>query len=171
MAGGRKVVNVSAVSGRTSGSFGRQAARGANGGSCSLRKTSVAPCPCPCLPTSPSPPSPEIPSQTRKILRIFRHRIISLGGFQNFRNISEARISHDSPERLVTERSLSDRGVSVLAAGEGSLRIVQVEEAEMIEADGGVEFVDHLVEAITDVVAGGEDMAGVEADADPGTLL
>src|SRR5258705_13422148 len=58
--------------------------------------------------------------------------------------------------------------MSIDARAERLLRVVQVKRADVFDADEALHLVDHPLPAVAraDVVAGGEDVAGVDADVD-----
>ena len=73
-----------------------------------------------------------------------------------------------SPERLEADASVADVLVTIDAAAARPLRVVAVKHLEPIEADDPIELLERIAIARLgrDVVARGDEMAGVEADAD-----
>src|SRR5216683_7557837 len=69
---------------------------------------------------------------------------------------------------LAPEDSVPDVLVAVAVRAERSLRVVHVQSAQPVEPDRLVELVEHAVQllALGDVVAGDEEVARVEADAE-----
>src|SRR5262249_1500037 len=100
-------------------------------------------------------------------------QILSLRRLQTHRQPPEAPVVQDQPERLDAELSLADVVVAVDARAQLFLRIVQMERREALDADELVEFLEHRRVALlgAEIVAGGERVLGVEADAEPFALL
>src|ERR1043165_5684496 len=87
---------------------------------------------------------------------------------EQLRDAPEARVGDDGAEGLRADASLADVLVAVDARAERLLRVVEGERADFADADVRVDLVDDALPsaARADVVAGGEDVAGVDADAD-----
>src|SRR5205814_10449831 len=88
---------------------------------------------------------------------------------EQHRQIAEAAIVHEASERLEPEAPVADVLVAIDAAAERPLRVVQVKHLQPIEADQPLELLEgrRVAAGRADLVAGGEQMARVEADADP----
>ena len=93
---------------------------------------------------------------------------VELRRLEQHRQPREPRIVQQPPERLEPEASLADVLVPIDAAAARLLRVVQVEHLDPVEADDAIELVERRVVALVgaDVVAGGQQVAGIEADAD-----
>src|ERR1051326_7252953 len=80
----------------------------------------------------------------------------------------EARVVEDEAEGVDADFSLADVLMPVDARAERLLRVVEVERADLADAGVAVDLVDDALPSVAraDVVAGGEDVAGVDADAD-----
>ena len=91
------------------------------------------------------------------------------GGFEEEGAVgaAEARMIQDAREGLLADVAAADVLVAVEAGGEGGFRIVDVDYADVFEADRGVGFIEGAVEAFggADFEAGGQEMGCVEADA------
>ena len=96
-----------------------------------------------------------------------------VGGFQNQRNVVEARIGHDEVEHRHSQFAFVERGMAVDPTAETLLRAIQVHGAQKAKTDRAVEFGEGLLAPLRcpQVVAGRQCMAGVEADADPASLV
>lgn len=80
---------------------------------------------------------------------------------------------HQEAEALFSDLPLADAGVPVDARAKLFHRIVDVEGVEVLEADDPVEFLERLFPLFrgSDIVACGEDVAGVDADADRNFMM
>ena len=85
------------------------------------------------------------------------------------REALEARLRQEGHAALVAELALADVRVAVAVGAERRLRVVQVQRAEPVEADDGVGALERVLQARhrADVVAGREQVAGVEAEPEP----
>ncbi len=79
---------------------------------------------------------------------------------------AQSRMIQDSPEGFAPDVPAADVLVAIDVGGEGSLGIVHVDDADVIEAEGGVCLIEGAFQAFgrADVEAGGEEMRGVETD-------
>src|SRR5262249_36358322 len=84
-------------------------------------------------------------------------------------NVREARVVEQETERLQTDPALADVLVAVEVAAELPLRIVEVEGSDLADADRAGERCEGLLVSggRAQVVPRREDMARIEADADP----
>src|SRR3954470_9636120 len=84
-------------------------------------------------------------------------------------NLPESLVVHEVAERECPDGALADVGVTVDTRSERLHRIIEVEGADGPDPENPVElFESGLIAALRgDVVARGEDVAGVEADRDP----
>src|ERR1041385_383465 len=87
---------------------------------------------------------------------------------QHFGDAAETRVVDDVREGVAADGALADVLVAVDARAEGLLRVVEVKRADVLDADVALHLVDQPLPAVAcaDVVARGEDVAGVDADAD-----
>ncbi len=83
---------------------------------------------------------------------------------------AQPRMIQDSPEGFAPDVAAADVLVTIDVRGEGSLGVVHMDDADVIEAEGGVCFIEGARQAFgrADVEAGGEEMRGVETDAGSG---
>src|SRR2546421_4583002 len=93
---------------------------------------------------------------------------VGAGNLEESRQLLQLRMREENAEPL-TEQALADVVVPVAVRPERGLRVVHMQRPEPLEADALVDLGEHAVELLTlrDVVAGGVEMAGVEADAEP----
>ena len=93
---------------------------------------------------------------------------IELGGFEQHRQRGEPRVVDNPPEGLEPEPAFANVLVTIDAAAAGFLRVVHVKRLQSRKPDDPAEGVERLAIAIfrTDVVSRGQQVAGVEADAD-----
>ena len=89
-------------------------------------------------------------------------------GFDQDRQPGKATVVQDPAERLFAEAAASDVLVAIDAAAARLLRVVPVKHLQPVEPDDALEGVERLAisRLADDVVAGGDEVAGVEADAD-----
>jgi hypothetical protein len=89
-----------------------------------------------------------------------------LGGFEDHGEVVEAGVGHDALEGVERDLAEADVLVSVGAAVARGFGIVEVPDAELMDVEEGFEFLEGLVEALRggEVVTGGEEVCGVEAD-------
>lgn len=94
--------------------------------------------------------------------------VLGLGGFEAGGVIAEAGVVDDVPEGGAPEFALADAGVAVDAGAEGGGGVIQVEGEDLVEADRGLDFFEGLFPAGggTEVIAGGEAVGGIEAEAE-----
>ncbi len=87
---------------------------------------------------------------------------------QQFGQAGEAGVVEEHAEGFQADLSLTDVLVPVDTRAERLLRVVEVEGTDVIEADEALDLSRQPLVAVTgpDVVAGGKDVAGVDADAD-----
>jgi hypothetical protein len=80
---------------------------------------------------------------------------------------AQAGMVEDAAEGFATDVAAANVLVSIDAGGERGLGVVDVEHANVFEAEGGLGFVEGALEALrrTNFEAGGEEMSGVETDA------
>ena len=71
----------------------------------------------------------------------------------------------DVDEGLFSQAPLADGFMAVLEGGERRHAVVQVDGVQAFQAQHGVELFQHGVQAVDDVVPGGINVAGVQADA------
>jgi hypothetical protein len=91
--------------------------------------------------------------------------VFFLGGFQDLGDVLPALVADDGFETFEADRAFADVVVAVYSAAEFLLGIVEVEDLDAIKADGGFDLLDELgVFSAAKVVAGGEEVGGVEAD-------
>lgn len=93
---------------------------------------------------------------------------LALGGFEIHWEVAESPVAQEQAEGLEAEVTAADVGVAIDAAAEGFFRVVEVQGAELLEADGAVELAEGVavVAGGVEAVSGGEDVAGVDADAE-----
>src|SRR5205807_1779140 len=86
---------------------------------------------------------------------------------QHLRDAAEARVVEDKGERIAADGPFADVLVAVDARAERFLRVIEMKRADLLDADVALHLVDHPLPALAraDVVTGGEDVAGVDADA------
>src|SRR3954454_23710086 len=94
---------------------------------------------------------------------------VRAGRLEHAGELCKARLAHPRRGALLAELARADVGVAVAVRPEGSSRVVEVQRAEAVEADLGVEVVEDACEASRrgDVVARGVQVAGVEAAPEP----
>ena len=87
--------------------------------------------------------------------------------------IGKPGIGKQPPERFETDESFADMLVPIDSTAARLLRVVAMEDVEPIEADDALERLERVVVAgrVSDVVSGCEQVAGIEADADPGRAI
>src|SRR5437870_125454 len=87
---------------------------------------------------------------------------------QQLRDAPEACVVDDEAERLDADLSIADVLVPVDVRAKRLLRVVEVERADPGDSDVPLDLFGRALPAAAraDVVAGGEDVAGVDADAD-----
>jgi len=75
----------------------------------------------------------------------------------------------EEDRQLVADQAVADVVVPVAVRAERRLRVVHVQATQTVEPDLAVELLDHGVQLgrLRHVVAGGEQVARVEADAQP----
>ena len=91
------------------------------------------------------------------------------GALEDARQTVEARLGQKRRAALHAQLALAERGVAVAVRAERGDRVVDVQRAQPVEPDHAVELVEHLAQALggADVVAAGEQVAGVEARSEP----
>lgn len=91
----------------------------------------------------------------------------TFGGFEDEGATADAPVGQETAEGGFAQLALADVVVAVEAAVEIGFGIVGVDNAETVQADGFVEQSDGVSVTVVgaEIVAGGEDVAGVEADA------
>jgi hypothetical protein len=84
------------------------------------------------------------------------------------RQSRKARVVDDPSERFEAEAALADVLVTVDTASAWFLRVIRVECAQPVESYDAIEALEGIEVAGLrgDVISGGDEMAGVEADAD-----
>ena len=92
---------------------------------------------------------------------------VGVGGFEDEGDVVEAGVGHEHFEEGFADGAEAERFVAVNVGAEAFFAVVEVHGAEVLQADGLVEVLPHPVVAVggREVVAGGEGMAGVDADA------
>jgi hypothetical protein len=90
-----------------------------------------------------------------------------LGRFQQLGDSAESLVVEQKPEGVQAELAIANVFMAVDARPEGFLRVVQMKEANVPSSDVAFERIDAVLVrvACTKVVAGCEDVACVEADA------
>ena len=85
----------------------------------------------------------------------------------------EARLVHHVPECAEAEKAGAYVGMEVAVAVQGGFAVVEVQGFEEAQADDAVELLEGGAEGGggTEVISGGENVAGVEADADAGLVV
>src|SRR5207244_950841 len=86
----------------------------------------------------------------------------------HLRDPPEAWIVDHEGEGVAADLPFADVLVAVDARAERLLRVVEMKRADVLHADEALHLVDHSLPAVVrpDIVAGGEDVAGIDADAD-----
>ena len=97
----------------------------------------------------------------------------ALGRFEIHREFCEAAIVQEISEGVDAEVSLADVLVAIDSGGEGLFAIVQMKRAQMVQTDDAIELLERLGEFAfrAERVAGGEEMAGVEANSQSRGIL
>ena len=97
-----------------------------------------------------------------------RLRLDRLRRLEQFRDAREARVVEKRGGTLEADLPFADVLVAVDARAERLLRVVEVKRADVVDADVPLHLVDRALVAVAraDLVAGREDVAGVDADAD-----
>ena len=115
----------------------------------------------------------------RSVLRFFviapidpnraRRAGVFLRCLEQHRQILKSSIVHQTPECLDADEPFTDVRMAIDPAGERLLRVVEMKDLEPFEADLPIEQIERRRVSIgrCDVVAGGQQMTGVEADAQP----
>src|ERR1051326_1373906 len=106
--------------------------------------------------------------QHRQILAIHFADAIELLAFrrlENLRHLAKARVVHDKSKRRKAEMPLADVRMPIDTRAERSLRVVDVNRDNLLDAEYAIEFVHRLPIASlsADVITGREKMAGIEA--------
>ena len=93
----------------------------------------------------------------------------SPGGLQDAGQILEGRGGEEGRAAALAQLPLPDVGVAVAARAEGALRVVEVQRAQPLQADLRGDLLQQRVHARgrADVIAGGEQVAGVQAHPQP----
>lgn len=88
------------------------------------------------------------------------------GGFDDDRGVGESGVVNEAPECGFADFAFAEVVVAVDAGAEGFFAIVAMDDFNAVAADQAVEFGEGGFVSFfgADVVAGGEDVAGVEAD-------
>lgn len=89
-----------------------------------------------------------------------------LRGLDHHRHVEPAGIAHEEAESVQADFALADVGVAVDGGAEIGDAIIDVPAEDAVGADRVFERGHHAVVVADDVVAGGEEMAAVETDAD-----
>src|SRR5207253_639072 len=92
-----------------------------------------------------------------------------LGGLDHLRNLDEPGIVQEPTERGEAEEAVTDMLVTIEAGAQAGTRVVEMEGEDSSESDVGGDLVDDAVPRAlaADVITRGEEMAGVDADAEP----
>src|SRR3954451_17049993 len=87
---------------------------------------------------------------------------------QQFRDAAEALVVQQESKGLDTDLSVADVLMPVDARAERLLRIVEMKRADVFDSDVRFERIDRplVIVAIAKLVSRGEDVAGIETDAD-----
>lgn len=95
------------------------------------------------------------------------------GRLEHHGHAREAVVVHDAVEGAQAQEAGADVGVEVAVGAEGGLAVVEVESPEVLVADDFVERAHGGLEGLgrAEVVAGGEGVARVDADADPADVV
>ena len=90
-------------------------------------------------------------------------------GLDQRRQPIESRFGEKDAEATLPDLALTEVRVMITVSPERGLGVVQVEARKAIEAHLGIELIDHLSErrGRANLEPGGEQVAGVETDADP----
>ena len=91
------------------------------------------------------------------------------GALEHVRHALEARLGQERGHPALADLAVAEVHVAVAVRAERVHRVVAVQRAEPVEPDDAVELVEHLGQVVrgADVVARGEQVAGVQADAEP----
>src|SRR5882672_11885858 len=98
---------------------------------------------------------------------VVTHGIVALRRLDNLNHRREARVLHDAPERLRSDRAFADPLVAVEMRPGLALGVVEVQALEMREPDLLVEPLPHLLQRRGYIIPGGVQMRGVEAEPHP----
>src|SRR5690349_17604080 len=81
----------------------------------------------------------------------------------------EARLAQESADALPPDLPLAEGNVAIAVRAALVPGVVHVEQLELLQPDLGVDLVDERADAVgrLDVVAGGPQVAGVDAEAEP----
>ncbi len=71
---------------------------------------------------------------------------------------------HDAPEGVESDMAFADLLVPVLVRGKRVHRVVDVNRAETIQSDDPVEFGEHVVQTVDDIITAVPDVTGVKTD-------
>src|SRR5581483_2863124 len=107
--------------------------------------------------------------ELRHLADVLERRRLSLhaGSLEHARKPLEPRLGAEHRAPRLAELAGAERRVAVAVGAQVADRVVDVKRAEPIAADDRVELVDRRVQLLggRDLVPGGVEMAGVEADA------
>jgi len=91
--------------------------------------------------------------------------VFFLGGFEDLGDALPAFVADDGFEAFEADVAAADVVVAIDSAAEFFFRVVEVEDLDAVDADGGFDFLDELgVFSAAKIVAGGEEMCSVETD-------
>src|SRR5574337_1245592 len=95
--------------------------------------------------------------------------IAPLRSFDNHRNPAQARIGDQAAKRREADRPLADVLMTVHTAPQFPLAVIEVNDLERGDAHNLVEQIQHRMMGVRrpDIVAGREQMTGIQADAGP----
>src|SRR5271166_685163 len=105
--------------------------------------------------------------QQRHVFHVFEH-LLPLRSLEHLRDFAEARLAHDVAERIEADLPLADVLVPVHARIERRFRIVQMQGRQPVASDEMIKACEYPLDADRggDVVAAGEEMRSIEADAE-----
>src|SRR4051812_24136306 len=92
---------------------------------------------------------------------------VDAGTLQHRRDALETGLAEEGTKALPPDLALADRRVAIPVGAQRVGGVVHVQQLELLEADLRVDLVDQVLRPLRrrDVVAGGEEMAGVDAEA------
>ena len=95
--------------------------------------------------------------------------VFSLGRFQNFGRVGEPGVVDEIGEALAAETSLTYVLMTIQSTSAGALRVVDVDASDLVEADVLLQFRNGpaVFRGVGEVVAGGKQVARVEANGQP----